>query len=215
MQRLRARRERRDDRVARLVDGDPPLVMGVELRLARIAEHDLVERLREVRGGDVLPPFARGRQHRLVDEIGEVGARKAGRVVGDHVQVDVERQRLPLGVHVEDGLACGQLRPIDEDATVESARAQQRRVEHVGTVGGRDDHHEVVSFEAVHLRQQLVQRLLALVVAAAEPGAPGATDGVDFVDEHDRGRALLRVTEQITDARRAESHEHLDEFGAR
>ena len=83
-------------------------------------------------------------------------------------QVDVERQRFPLGVHVEDGLACGQLRPIDEDATIEAARAQQRRIEHVGTVGGRDDHHQVAALEAVHLRQQLVQRLLALVVAAAE-----------------------------------------------
>ena len=40
--------------------------------------------------------------------------------------------------------------------------------------------------EAVHLDEQLVERLLALVVAAAEPGAAMTADGVDLVDEDDR-----------------------------
>ena len=40
--------------------------------------------------------------------------------------------------------------------------------------------------EAVHLDEQLVERLLALVVAAAEAGAAVAADGVDLVDEDDR-----------------------------
>ena len=118
----------------------------------------------------------------------------------------------PFACTPEDRLARRQLGPVDEDAAIEAARAQQRRVEHVGTVGGRDDDHQVAALEAVHLRQQLVQRLLALVVAAAETGAPRAADGVNLVDEHDGGRALLGVAEQIADARRAQPHEHLDEL---
>ena len=47
--------------------------------------------------------------------------------------------------------------------------------------------------EAVHLDEQLVQRLLAFVVTAAEPGAAVATDRVDLVDEHDRRRRVLRL----------------------
>jgi hypothetical protein len=191
---------------------DPPLLLDVQLRFARIAEHDLVECLREVRGRDALPPFARGRQRGLVDEVGEVGSREAGRVLGDPLEVHIERQRFPLRVHGEDRLAGGELGPIDENTAVEAAWAQQRGIEHVGTIGGRDDDHEVAALEAVHLRQQLVQRLLALVVAPAEAGAPRAPDRVDLVDEHDGGRALLRVAKQIADARRAEPHEHLDEL---
>src|ERR1700755_2012947 len=45
--------------------------------------------------------------------------------------------------------------------------------------------------EAVHLGEDLVQRLLALVVAARQVGAargPRAADGVELVDEDDRGR---------------------------
>src|SRR4029453_189604 len=47
---------------------------------------------------------------------------------------------------------------------VEAARAQQRRGEHVGPVGRRDQDHAAAHVEAVHLDQQLVEGLLALVV---------------------------------------------------
>ena len=70
-------------------------------------------------------------------------------------------------------------------------------------------------FEAVHLDQQLVERLLALVVAAAEAGAAMAADRVDFVDEDDARRVLLRLLEHVAHAARADADEHLDEVGAR
>ena len=68
--------------------------------------------------------------------------------------------------------------------------------------------------EAVHLDEQLVQRLLALVVAAAEAGAAMAADRVDFVDEDDAGRVLLGLLEHVAHARSADADEHLDEVGA-
>src|SRR5207245_6666426 len=86
----------------------------------------------------------------------------------------------------------------DRDLTVETARTQQRRVEDVGTVGGRDQDDAAAGIEAVHLDQQLVQRLLALVVPAAETRASLATDGVDLVDEDDAGRVGLGLLEEVT-----------------
>ena len=71
--------------------------------------------------------------------------------------------------------------------------------------------------EAVHLDQELVQRLLALVVRA-EPGAHRAgaalADRVDLVQEHQRRRLLLRLLEQLANARGAEADEHLHELRA-
>src|ERR1700685_4031090 len=78
----------------------------------------------------------------------------------------------------------------------EAAGAQQRRVEDVRAVGGRDQDDVVLHLEAVHLDEQLVQRLLALIVTTAEAGATVATDGVDLVHEDDAGRVLLRLLEQ-------------------
>ena len=66
--------------------------------------------------------------------------------------------------------------------------AQQRRVEDVRPVRGRDDDHAGVRVEAVHLDEDLVERLLALVVRAAEARAALAPDRVDLVDEDDARR---------------------------
>ena len=91
---------------------------------------------------------------------------------------------------------------------------QQRRVEDVRPVRGGDQDDVVLHLEAVHLDQQLVQRLLALVVTAAEAGAAVAADGVDLVHEDDAGRVLLGLLEQVADARGADADEHLDEVRA-
>jgi hypothetical protein len=58
-----------------------------------------------------------------------------------------------------------------------------------------------------------VDQLLALVVAAAEAGAALAADGVDLVDEHNRGRPLAGGGEHLAHPGRAVAHEHLEELG--
>ena len=88
---------------------------------------------------------------------------------------------------------------------------QERRIEHVGTVGGGDEDDAFVRLEAVHLDEELVERLLALVVSAAETRAAVTADRVDFVDEDDARRVLLALLEQIADAAGADADEHLDE----
>ncbi len=125
------------------------------------------------------------------------------------------RQRLAAGVDFEDLRAALAVGAVDGDLAVEAAGAQQRRVEDVGPVGGRDHDDVVLRLEAVHLDQQLVERLLALVVAAAEAGAAVAPDGVDLVHEDDAGRVLLGLLEQVAHARGADADEHLDEVRAR
>src|SRR5688500_10561751 len=117
-----------------------------------------------------------------------------------------------LGVDGEDPLASLHIRPVDHDAPVEAAGAEERRIEHVGTVGRRNADYALVRLEAVHLDQQLIQRLLALVMAAAEAGPAVAPDGVDLVDEDDARGVLLALLEQVPDAGSADPDEHLDEI---
>ena len=115
-----------------------------------------------------------------------------------------------LDVDAEDFFAAAHVGQSDHHAAVETAGAQQRGIEHVGAVGGGDEDDAVVRFEAVHLDEQLVQRLLALVVSAAEAGAAMAADGIDFVDEDDAGSVLLALLEEVADAACADADEHLN-----
>ena len=157
---------------------------------------------------------ARGEQRGLVEHVGQVGTGEAGRAARDAEQVDVLRDRLAARVHLEDLVAAVEVGGVDLDLAVEAARAQQRRVEHVGTVGRRDQDDAAAHVEAVHLDEQLVEGLLALVVAAAHAGAAVATDGVDLVDEDDGRGVLLGLLEQVAHAGGADADEHLDEVGA-
>ena len=100
-------------------------------------------------------------------------------------------------MHLEDLLAALEVGAVDDDLAVEAAGAQQRRVEDVGAVGGGDEDDAGLDVEAVHLDEELVERLLPLVVAAAHAGAAVAADGVDLVHEDDRRGARLGLLEQV------------------
>jgi hypothetical protein len=78
------------------------------------------------------------------------------------------RQRHVAHVHLEDLLAAIDVRVRHDDLAVEAARTQQRRVEHVRTVGRSDQDDAFIGLKAIHLDQQLVERLFALVIAAAK-----------------------------------------------
>ena len=123
-------------------------------------------------------------------------------------------QRQLPHVHLEDLLATAHVGQRNDDLPVESAGPEQRRVEHVRAVRRRDDDDTFVALEAVHLDEQLVQRSLALVVAA-ETGAAMTANRIDLVDEDDARRVLLRLVEHVADARSADADEHLDEVRAR
>src|SRR5262249_38754658 len=92
-----------------------------------------------------------------------------------------------------------------------AAGAQQGGVEDVGTVRRRDEDHALVRLKPVHLDEKLVERLLALVVAAAKARAAATADGVDLVDEDDPWGVLLALLDQAWPPRRADADEHLDE----
>ena len=81
----------------------------------------------------------------------------------------------------------------DRDLAVEPSGAEQGRVEDLGPVGGAEDDDPLRHIETVHLGQQLVEGLLALVVRHDGAGPAAAlTNGVDLVDENDAGGALAR-----------------------
>ncbi len=163
---------------------------------------------------DFLLVVACGVQRALVDEVGDVGAAEAGCAAGDDREVDVFRQRDVARMHAQDSFAALEVGKIDDDAAVEAAGTKQRGIENVGTVRAGDEDHAFVRFEAVHFDEELIERLLALIVTAAQAGAAMAADGVDLVDEDDAGRVLLSLLEEVAHARGADADEHLDEVGA-
>ena len=207
-----------DQGVAGLVVGDDALLLvGHDPGLA-LGAGDAPGRWRSSIAAIVMSlAAAAGReQRRLVHEVGEVGAGEAGRAAGQHVEADVVG-RAACPWRARRGSPCGPSRSGWSTTIWRSKRPgpQQGGVEDVGPVGGGDEDDAGAGVEAVHLDEQLVEGLLPLVVAAAQAGAAVAADGVDLVDEHDGGRRLLGLLEQVADPAGADADEHLDEVGAR
>ena len=177
------------------------------------AEDDLLQRVGEVAHRDLLVLATRGEQRGLVYQVGEVSTDHPGRRRGEPAEIDVRGERNRASVHAQDLLAPFLVGRLDRDATVEAAGAQKCGIEDVRPVRRREHDDSRGGVEAVHLREDLVQRLLALVVGAAEdPAATGSPDRVDLVDEHDRRSGGLRPREQVAHARGADAHDHLHEL---
>ncbi len=164
--------------------------------------------------GDDVFVATRREDGRLVEQVCQVRTGEARGELGDAGKIHVVGQRLVLGMDPQDLLAALHVGGIDHDLAVEAAGAQQCRVKDVCAVGCRDEHHGIVCLKAVHFHQQLVQGLLALVVATAQAGTTLTANGVDLVDEDDGRASFLGLLEQVAHAGSAYAHEHLHEVGA-
>ena len=195
---------------------------GALLLDARI--HALRSRV-EVFGANLEGPFPACQEGRLVDEIREVGAGEACRLRRHRPQRHAggERQALALDVHAQDLQAALAVRKLHGHTPVEAARAQESGVKHVRAVGRGNTDDEALApilgfprVEAVHLDKQLVESLLALVIPHA-PHFRVAPLGhcVNLVDEHDGGRLLPRIHEELAHARGAHAHVELHELAGR
>ena len=113
----------------------------------------------------------------------------------------------------EDRLAPDLVGRLDRDAAVEPTGPQQRLIQHVRAVGGRQHDDALARAEAIHLGQDLVERLLLLAATAAvDHPAPRPANRVELVDEDDGRGGLTSLLEQVAHATGAHAHDHLHEL---
>ena len=115
-------------------------------------------------------------------------------------------------MNFQNAFAATNVGPRDDNATIETTRSKQCRIQNIRPVRRGDQNHAIVRFKAVHFDKQLIQSLLALVVTAAKTRAAMPTNCVDLVDEDDARRVLLALLEQIAHPRGADADEHFDEI---
>ena len=142
---------------------------------------------------------ASGQQRRFVHEVGEIGAREARRAACDRPEIEILFDLDLARMHLEDRFTSLEVGIADRYLAVEPARTKQRGIEDVGAIGRGDDDDALVAFEAVHLDQQLIQRLLALFVAE-RVAAAAAPDRVELVDEDNAGAMTAGFTKQLAHA---------------
>ena len=205
-----------DGDVAGLVDGGRVALPVVHYEaLALDAHQDFVARVLDVRAADRLRAVARRGNRRLIQEVREVCAGEAGRAARDPRQVEAVFERQLARMDAQYLLAPAHVGEVDGDLAVEATGARERGVEYVGAVGRGDDDDAAQLLEAVHLDEELVERLILVGGSRVATTTAAATERVNLVNEDDAGRELARAREQTPDARRAEARELLLEARTR
>src|SRR5205085_6184072 len=115
-------------------------------------------------------------------------------------------------MHLEDRLSPLLVRQVHNNASIESPRAQQRFVEHVGLIRRGEHDDPLTAREAIHLSEELVERLLLFARAAERELTARTPDRVQLVDEVDGRRIVARLLEEVSDSRRADADDHFDEL---
>ena len=204
---------RRHKRMADLmICHDLLLPLGDHSALALIAGDNDLYALFKIRLLHNVTPHAHRTQRRLVHDVRKLRAGSAARRPGNRVEIDVICHVDILCVYAQDRLAATEIRQFHRDAPVKPAGAQQGGVKGIRTVRRRKDDDTLLAVKTVHLREKLVQRLLALVVAAEAAAIALFADGIDLIDEHDAGSFLVRLLEQVAHLGGAHTHEHLHKF---
>ena len=202
--------------VPRLVDRHEPALFGRQHEGAPLkAHHDLVAGGLQMLAGDEVGALPRGEDRRLVDQVAEIRPGEAWRSLGDDGEIDARGEPHVAGVNIEDRLAAADVGQPHMDLPVESARAQEGRIEHVDPVGGADHDHAGGGVEAVHLDEKLVEGSLEFPVGRRSAAAALAADGVDLVDEDQAGRTLAGLLEQLGDPTLGDADERSREVAAR
>ena len=140
--------------------------------LALRSGHDPLYGGGEIGHGDLVGATAGGDDRRLVHQIGEIGAGEPGRDCRHLVEIDIGGKLDPLDMDSEDRFAPFPVGTIEHDLTVEAAGPQQRRIEDFRPVGGGEQNDALAWIEAIEFGQELVERLLLLVVTAETTRTP-------------------------------------------
>jgi hypothetical protein len=130
------------------------------------------------------------------------------------INVLADRQRSQM--NRKDLLSPSDIRLVNRDMSIESARSHQRWIQHIRSIRTGEHHHMLLGPETIHLDQQLIQRRLSFIIPAESTAlASRLSDRVDFIHKDDTRRVLFRVCEQVSNSGRADTDEHFDEFGTR
>ena len=207
----------RDQRVADFVVGHGAAFERIEQAVAFFEPgHDALDGGSKVSQRDLAGLTPRGHDGRFIDQIGQIGPRKPRRQCRHLAQRQVLGQGDAPHMHLQNLHPARTVGFVHQHLPVKPARAQQGRVQNFRAVGGRQNDHARRGVKTVHLGQQLVEGLLLFVVPApAAQHAARTAQRVQFVNEHDGGRQLARLLEQIAHTRSAHADKEFNKLAAR
>src|SRR6266852_4908968 len=155
-----------------------------------------------------------GKECSFIDQVRQICTDHTSRRAGNSHQVYILIQRHLACMNLENSQTPIPVGTINNHSTIEATGAQQGLIKPIRTVCCGDNHNGLMTIKAIHLYQELVQRLLSLIIGV-NAGTALPSHGINFVDKDDTWRSLLGLIKEVTHTASADADQHLHEFGAR
>ena len=188
-----------DQRMADFMIGNHlPFMLIHDAVLLLLADKNNLYRLQKILLADIFAVMLDCIDGSLVNHIGKIRAdRSAGRQcnaiqIHRFIHLDI------LGMYLQDLHASPKIRTIHDDTPVKASRTKQCLVQNFRTIGCTKDQNSLRGIKAIHLRQQLIQGLLPLLIAPAVLGITASSDCIDLIDKNNAGSILGGLLKQVT-----------------
>ena len=162
-----------------------------------------------------LLPTPRRQQRRLIHQIRQISTRKPRRPSSQRIQINLHRNRLPPRMHLQNTPPTTPIRTINHNLTIKPTRPQQRRIQNIRTIRSRNQNNIILQLKPIHLHQQLIQRLLTLIMPPTQTSPTMPPNRINLIHKHNTRRRLLRLLKQIPNTRRTHTHKHLHKIRTR
>mmetsp|Transcript_16893 Transcript_16893/g.29072 ORF Transcript_16893/g.29072 Transcript_16893/m.29072 type:complete len:407 (+) Transcript_16893:208-1428(+) len=159
--------------------------------------------------------LAGGSDSSLVHEVLKLGARESRSTATNGLKINIGLKGLSTSVNAKDTSTSPEVGKVHSDLPVETSRTKECLIKNVNPVGGCNGDNSRVSIESIHLYQNLVNSLFPLIVSTSESSTTLTSDSIDLINEDNAGSVLLRLREDVTDTRRSNTNEHLNELRSR
>ena len=153
-------------------------------------------------------------QRTLIDNIGKLCTAGSGCCPRQRAIVDIVCHTHVTCMNLQDSLTALKIRQLNRNTAVKTSRTQQRLIQRFRTVGSCQNNYTLAAVKTVHLTQQLIQSLLAFIIAAELTVITAFADGIDFIDKYYARCLFLRLLEQIAHTGSAHADEHFYKFTA-
>ena len=158
-----------------------------------------LDALFKIRLGYKLTVLTYSSKSSLIYHVSQFCAGSSRRCSCDSTEINVISHFDFLGVDFQNFFSAFQIRQFHRNSPVKSSRTKQSRIQRIRTVCRRENYDTFRRIESVHLGQQLVQGLLALVISGKSLAVTFLSYRINLINKYNTRRFFIRLLKQVAD----------------
>ena len=181
-----------------MVRNDLALFLAHDTVFLFLTDKHLFHGCEQILLGNIFPAVLHRHNGSFINHIGKICTNCTACSQCNRIQIHTLIQMYILRMNLQDLHTSLQVRLIYDNSTVKTSRTKKRLIQNLRTVRSTQYQNTLRSIETIHLRQQLVQRLLTLLITSTVFTVTASPNGINFIDKNNTWCILGCFLKQIS-----------------